>query len=151
GDIGFELGEIGHARVLPVDLWWHGRTRQVDRKSIAAAAKPCRFRRSDMRRRPMCDDRTAAEDEAFLRNQVAVSRRAVFGAVSMTAALAGCATGATGSTEVVESDVNITTPDGTCDAHFAHPASGAHAAVLVWPDIMGLRPAFRTMGKRLAQ
>ena len=28
---------------------------------------------------------------------------------------------------------------------------GAHAAVLVWPDILGLRPAFRQMGKRLAE
>ena len=26
-----------------------------------------------------------------------------------------------------------------------------HAAVLVWPDILGLRPAFRQMGKRLAE
>jgi carboxymethylenebutenolidase len=53
--------------------------------------------------------------------------------------------------EVMEMDVTIKTPDGNCDAHFVHPASGAHAAVLVWPDIFGLRPAFRTMGKRLAE
>ena len=31
------------------------------------------------------------------------------------------------------------------------PATGAHAAVLVWPDIFGLRPAMREMGKRLAE
>jgi carboxymethylenebutenolidase len=52
---------------------------------------------------------------------------------------------------VVESDVNITTPDGTADAYFVHPATGSAAAVLVWPDIFGLRPAFRQMGKRLAE
>ncbi|HSG64191.1 MAG TPA: dienelactone hydrolase family protein, partial [Gammaproteobacteria bacterium] len=52
---------------------------------------------------------------------------------------------------VTESDVEIATPDGTCDAYFVHPASGAHAAVLVWPDILGLRTAFRMMGKRLAE
>jgi carboxymethylenebutenolidase len=52
---------------------------------------------------------------------------------------------------VTESDVNVTTPDGTCDAYFVHPASGAAAAVLIWPDIFGLRPAFRQMGKRLAE
>ena len=52
---------------------------------------------------------------------------------------------------VAESDVTITTPDGTCDAYFVHPASGTAAAVLVWPDIFGLRPAFRQMGKRLAE
>ena len=49
-----------------------------------------------------------------------------------------------------EREVEIMTPDGTCDAYFVHPASGAAPAVLVWPDIFGLRPAMRTMGKRLA-
>ncbi len=52
--------------------------------------------------------------------------------------------------DVKESDVTIKTPDGECDAYFVAPA-GAHAAVLVWPDIFGLRPAFRQMGKRLAE
>jgi carboxymethylenebutenolidase len=47
--------------------------------------------------------------------------------------------------------VEIKTPDGTCDAYFVHPSKGAHPAVLVWPDIFGLRPAFRQMGKRLAE
>ena len=49
-----------------------------------------------------------------------------------------------------ERDVEIKTPDGSCDAYFVHPASGTGAAVLIWPDIFGLRPAMRTMGKRLA-
>jgi len=52
---------------------------------------------------------------------------------------------------VTESDVTITTPDGTADCYFVHPSSGTAAAVLVWPDIFGLRPAFRQMGKRLAE
>ena len=52
---------------------------------------------------------------------------------------------------VTESDVNITTPDGTADCYFVHPASGTAPGVLVWPDIFGLRPAFRQMGKRLAE
>jgi carboxymethylenebutenolidase len=52
---------------------------------------------------------------------------------------------------VTESDVNVTTPDGTADCYFAHPATGTAPGVLVWPDIFGLRPAFRQMGKRLAQ
>ena len=52
---------------------------------------------------------------------------------------------------VTESDVTIKTPDGTCDAYFVHPASGAAPGVLIWPDILGLRPAFRQMGKRLAE
>jgi carboxymethylenebutenolidase len=47
--------------------------------------------------------------------------------------------------------VTIKTPDGTCDAYFVHPATGTAPGVLVWPDIFGLRPAFRDMGKRLAE
>lgn len=53
--------------------------------------------------------------------------------------------------EVSEQEVMIKTPDGECDAYFVTPSAGKHAAVLVWPDIFGLRPAFRQMGKRLAE
>jgi carboxymethylenebutenolidase len=52
---------------------------------------------------------------------------------------------------VTESDVTVTTPDGTADCYFVHPSTGAAPAVLFWPDIFGLRPALRTMGKRLAE
>src|SRR5436853_7686411 len=52
---------------------------------------------------------------------------------------------------VTESEVNVMTPDGTADCYFAHPATGTAPGVLVWPDIFGLRPSFRQMGKRLAE
>src|SRR5437762_8395572 len=52
---------------------------------------------------------------------------------------------------VTGSDVNVMTPDGAADCYFVHPASGTAPGVLVWPDIFGLRPAFRRMGKRLAE
>lgn len=52
---------------------------------------------------------------------------------------------------VAEAEVEVKTPDGTADCYFVHPSSGATAGVLVWPDIFGLRPAFRQMGKRLAE
>jgi carboxymethylenebutenolidase len=52
---------------------------------------------------------------------------------------------------VTESEVNVKTPDGTADCYFVHPSTGTAPGVLVWPDIFGLRPAFRTMGKRLAE
>src|SRR6188768_1363696 len=52
---------------------------------------------------------------------------------------------------VTEADVTVKTPDGEADCYFVHPASGTGAGVLVWPDIFGLRPAFRQMGKRLAE
>jgi carboxymethylenebutenolidase len=58
---------------------------------------------------------------------------------------------AANAVDVVESEVDIKTPDGTADCYFVHPSTGAHAAVLVWPDILGLRTAFRGMGKRLAE
>src|SRR5438046_7526182 len=52
---------------------------------------------------------------------------------------------------VTESEVTVTTPDGAADCYFVHPATGTAPGVLVWPDIFGLRPAFRQMSKRLAE
>src|SRR5690348_2613275 len=52
---------------------------------------------------------------------------------------------------VTESDVTVMTPDGMADCYFVHPATGTAPGVLMWPDIFGLRPAFRQMGKRLAE
>jgi carboxymethylenebutenolidase len=71
----------------------------------------------------------------------------------MTAATGLAATSvasAAGHLHVVEKDVTIQTADGACDAAFFHPASGAHAGVLIWTDIFGLRPTFRDFGRRLA-
>jgi carboxymethylenebutenolidase len=77
-----------------------------------------------------------------------LSRRS-FGAAAL-GATALAASPALAQSNAVEKDVTIKTPDGECDAVLFHPAEGTHAAVLVWPDIMGLRPAFRDLGKRLA-
>jgi carboxymethylenebutenolidase len=71
--------------------------------------------------------------------------------VTMTVAgLAAATTATVSAQQVVETNVEIKTPDGTCDAAFIHPASGAHAAVLIWPDAFGLRPSMRDLAKRLA-
>ena len=74
--------------------------------------------------------------------------------VALSVAAAGIAAtagqGAAAGLEVVETDVEIKTPDGTCDAAFIHPKSGSHAGVLIWPDAFGLRPSMREMGKRIA-
>ena len=70
-----------------------------------------------------------------------------------TTAAAGfaVAAGATlGAQQVVETNVEIRTPDGTCDAAFIHPATGSHPAVVIWPDAFGLRPSMRDIAKRLA-
>ena len=52
--------------------------------------------------------------------------------------------------QVRETNVEIKTPDGVCDAAFIHPSSGAHPAVIIWPDAFGLRPSMREMARRLA-
>jgi carboxymethylenebutenolidase len=69
-------------------------------------------------------------------------------AAGLTAIGADSATAA--GMDVVETEVEIKTPDGTCDAAFIHPKSGSHPGVLIWPDAFGLRPSMRDMAKRLA-
>jgi carboxymethylenebutenolidase len=71
-----------------------------------------------------------------------------FVALSVTASVAAAT--ASAAVEVVERDVEIKMPDGTCDAAFIHPKSGSHPGVLVWTDAFGLRPSMRAIGKRIA-
>ena len=95
----------------------------------------------------MCDNDDMNE---FARRSGEVSRRQ-FGAITIGTGLAFMLPRLADAADVTESEVEIKTPDGTADAYFVHPSSGKHPAVLVWPDIFGLRPAFRQMGKRLAE
>ncbi|HZH02542.1 MAG TPA: dienelactone hydrolase family protein [Myxococcaceae bacterium] len=53
--------------------------------------------------------------------------------------------------DVTESDVTVETQDGVADCYFVRPTSGIYPGVIAWPDALGLRSAFRTIGKRLAQ
>lgn len=73
-----------------------------------------------------------------------------FVAMSVAAGLAAAGSASGAGMAVVERDVEIKTPDGTCDAAFIHPKSGSHPGVLIWPDAFGLRPSMREMAKRLA-
>ena len=98
----------------------------------------------------MCDEITEFENQGFYEKEV--TRREfnlMAGGAAISLAFAGCAPGEPAA-GITENDVSIETPDGTADAYFAHPSKGAHAAVLIWPDIVGLRPAFKMMAKRLA-
>jgi carboxymethylenebutenolidase len=79
-----------------------------------------------------------------------MSRRQ-FGALTLGAGLVSMLPRVAEAAEVVEAEVTVKTPDGACDAYFVHPVKGASPAVIVWPDVFGLRPAFRQMGKRLAE
>ena len=99
----------------------------------------------------MCDETTEAENAVFLARQ-GVNRRqfALAGAgAAAVAALPGCAT-ASAPGAVASRPVVIETPAGKADAFFVHPATGTHPAVIMWPDIAGLRDAYKTMGTRLA-
>ena len=74
-----------------------------------------------------------------------------FIALSVAAGLSAAARSALGAAQpVIEKDVTIKTPDGTCDAAFFHPPTGSHPGVLIWTDAFGLRPAMRDIGKRIA-
>src|SRR5688500_18728319 len=97
----------------------------------------------------MCDKDHFAESVAEYEARGLVTRRQ-FG-VLLGAGVAMMLPGVANAQTVTERDVEIKTPDGTADSYFVYPAAGAGAAVLIWPDIFGLRPAMRNMGKRLAQ
>ncbi|MDH4074226.1 MAG: dienelactone hydrolase family protein [Gammaproteobacteria bacterium] len=97
----------------------------------------------------MCDELTNQDTEAYLQ-ATALTRRA-FNRGGTAAALAMLLPPVAGAADIVESDVLVPTPDGEADCYFVHPAEGRHAAVIVWPDIVSIRPAFRAMGKRLAE
>jgi len=96
----------------------------------------------------MCDEHF--EDDLAKYMNTTMSRRR-FGALSAGIGMAMLLPRAVDALDVKESEVTIRTPDGTADCYFVHPSSGTYPAVVVWPDILGLRPAFRQMGKRLAE
>src|SRR5271154_5861369 len=97
----------------------------------------------------MCDQDHFEQDRQEYEARGLVTRKQ-FG-VMLGAGIAMMLPRAANAVSVTESDVNVTTPDGAADCYFVHPASGAAPGVLIWPDIFGLRPAFRQMGKRLAE
>src|ERR1700687_610430 len=91
------------------------------------------------------------QDSAERHKPVADLSRRDFMALSVAAGLAATAGSAFAAAQsVVETDVTIKTPDGTCDAAFIHPATGSHPGVVIWTDAFGLRPAMRGIGKRIA-
>jgi carboxymethylenebutenolidase len=97
----------------------------------------------------MCDQDHFEEDQLEFEKNGLVTRRQ-FG-VLLGAGMAMMLPQVANAVAVTESDVTVKTPDGTADCYFVHPATGTAPGVLVWPDIFGLRPAFRQMGKRLAE
>jgi len=95
----------------------------------------------------MCDEQTDADNARVLGK---VSRRD-FAGMTGAAALAALLPAPANAKTLKHRDITIKTPDGVVQAYFVAPDKGKHPAVLVWPDIMGLRPGFRKMAERLAQ
>ncbi len=95
----------------------------------------------------MCDEDTVNDTEKHLGT---ITRRQ-FNTLAAGAALTTLFPPVAHAKAVSASTVAIKTADGLCDAFFVHPTEGAHPAVLMWPDILALRPAFETMATRLAE
>lgn len=101
----------------------------------------------------MCDEMTEAENATWMRDK-GLNRRE-FASVGAGAAalsmLPGCTTaGEMSSSATASRTVLIDTPAGKADAFFVYPSKGKHPAVIMWPDIAGLRDAYQQMGTRLA-
>lgn len=73
-----------------------------------------------------------------------------FVALSLAGVAAATATTSAAGRPISETEVTIQTPDGSCDCAFIYPSTGAHAAIIIWPDAFGLRVSMREMAKRLA-
>ena len=97
----------------------------------------------------MCD-KDHSEDDLHDYEALGLVTRRQFG-VLVAAGVALALPKVANAVAVTDMDVTIKTPDGNCDAYFVHPSTGTAPGVVVWPDIFGLRPAFRDMGKRLAE
>ena len=121
----------------------------------------------------MCDETTEVENEAYLKELRLNRREMAIGAGAIVAsALTGCpspsepkasrpaasnvGTPATATSrpspkaETQSRRVSIDTADGIAEAFFVSPKTGSYPAVVMWPDVAGLRDAYRTMAKRLA-
>ena len=98
----------------------------------------------------MCDSDSMDDMIQYQLKSAQLSRRH-FGAVTLGAGLVSLLPTAARAAWIEEAEVDIKTPDGTADAYFVHPGEGTSPGVLMWPDIFGLRPAFRHMARRLAE
>ena len=95
----------------------------------------------------MCDEHTIKDEQ----DQQSNLTRREFNTLAAGTSVAFSFPALANPLKTVSQDVDIPTADGVCDALFVHPAEGTHPAVLIWPDILALRPSFRAMATRLAE
>jgi len=103
----------------------------------------------------MCDEKTEGDIAAYVKRGGQLNRRdfARLGTAATFAAifpLSACVGAQVAEADIAESEVDVPMAKGVSDSYFVRPSSGKHPAVLIWPDIKGLRPAFKAMGKRMA-
>jgi carboxymethylenebutenolidase len=97
----------------------------------------------------MCDEYTVIEDEEYLAKR-GITRRD-FGKIGVGVSLIAMLPPVANAQDVSEREVEIETPDGMADGYFVHPSAGRHPAIIMWPDVLSIRPTYRLMAKRLAQ
>src|SRR5215467_2759935 len=133
----------------------HSSNRGLNRHMAHGGAGPERYKiiharsQAPIKEQTMCDQDHFEQDREEFEGRGLVTRKQ-FG-VMLGAGVAMMLPPTANAAAVTESDVTVTTPDGAADCYFVHPAGGTAPGVLVWPDIFGLRPALRQMGKRLAE
>lgn len=98
----------------------------------------------------MCDELTEKDSKRFLFGNGKIDRRD-FNKMSAAAILTTVIPRLAFAADVTESIVEVTTPDGVSDCYFAHPTRGKYPGVILWPDLKGLRPTYKAMGRRLAE
>jgi carboxymethylenebutenolidase len=126
----------------------------------------------------MCDETTEAENEIHLRRKLSRREVALGAGATLGALITGCPSPAASHdppsdaergaptragkpqgqgpsrvkpVTVVGQLVTVGTPDGSAEAFFVSPKQGKHPGVVMWPDVAGLRDAFKTMATRLAE
>lgn len=97
----------------------------------------------------MCDEEQLNDNERLAKERGLTRRQ--LGTLAAGVSVAMMLPQVVNALDVTEAEVEVQTPDGKADCYFVHPATGKYPGVILWPDIMGIRPAFKAMGKRLAE
>lgn len=96
----------------------------------------------------MCDEKTLKDWEEYLKNKPVTRRK--FNTLTAGAGLVAAIPGVATAQRLSSGPVDVLTPDGVADCYMTHPPDGSYPGVILWPDILGLRPAFMDMGRRLS-
>jgi carboxymethylenebutenolidase len=109
---------------------------------------------SDDRKIPAAHDLTEQRRNLSRREfttlTVAAGVNAATGVIAATGVTAATRASAAEVAAVNDTDVVVKTPSGDCDAALLQPRTGRWPAVILFPDIFGVRPTMRAMARSLA-